>query len=65
MRLMPPKRINATSTASTMPQTRLIVPVEEAAEGTKATIAPLREPTIDLAWAPLPMPKAARAAKMQ
>ena len=62
---MPPKRISATSEARMMPHTRLIVPEAPAAEGTKATIALFSEPTMDFACAPLPMPKAASAAKTQ
>ena len=63
MRLMPPKRISATSAAIAMPKMRFSRLRSPSAAGIKASIALLSEPTMELTCDMLPMPKQAIAAK--
>ncbi len=61
---MPPKSTNAVTEASSRPTTQL-TSVWLSKEGTKAVMALLTLPTMELAWDILPMPKQAMAATAQ
>ena len=63
-RLTPPKRTMAVRAARMMPRTKLTV-FWPSKEGSKATNTVLMAEVMLPTWTALPMPKAARAAKIQ